>query len=294
MDSDSLNRALDRVRDGLRDWVISGTTEGAERRRSALGKLIRVLFVPTVLILIGGSMFLSKWGGNMGLKKEAPHKLLGSLEETYANSADGVDEEKPAVQLDELDTPPVKPQSEPKKKAAPTPAAEVEDEKVVEAAAAIPTPERPEQKVAVNEEQPAEEKVIQTEPAVPTVVPAAPVSGLAPRDAVRGLVFPAQFAFGKWSPILVSENMAPIENLVKGCTGTVVIEGHSDGLGSPARNDSLARSRATSVSQVMVARGLLREGQPFEVTSLGGTRPIRDDSTEEGRAANRRVEISCR
>jgi outer membrane protein OmpA-like peptidoglycan-associated protein len=67
----------------------------------------------------------------------------------------------------------------------------------------------------------------------------------------------------------------------------VLIEGHSD---STERNPlELSRKRAESIRNYMVKFGM--SSRRFEVAALGNGRPARDNSTDEGRAMNRRVEL---
>lgn len=69
----------------------------------------------------------------------------------------------------------------------------------------------------------------------------------------------------------------------------VRIEGYTDNVGSRAANLKLSRERARSVSIWLVEHGVSRDR--LEVRGYGETAPIGDNSTPEGRARNRRVEI---
>ncbi len=69
----------------------------------------------------------------------------------------------------------------------------------------------------------------------------------------------------------------------------VEISGHTDSVGSDSVNQRLSEQRANSVGNYLMGQGLLR--QRFEIIGLGKTRPIADNSTDQGRALNRRVEI---
>ena len=69
----------------------------------------------------------------------------------------------------------------------------------------------------------------------------------------------------------------------------VEISGHTDSAGSDAVNQRLSQQRADSVGNYLIGQGLLR--QRFEIVGFGKTRPVADNSTEQGRALNRRVEI---
>ena len=55
-------------------------------------------------------------------------------------------------------------------------------------------------------------------------------------------------------------------------------------------NQTLSVQRATSVANYLMGKGLSQ--QRFIVTGAGESRPIASNDTEEGRAANRRVEIT--
>jgi len=67
------------------------------------------------------------------------------------------------------------------------------------------------------------------------------------------------------------------------------IQGHTDSIGSAAYNKKLSEKRAKAVYEVMVKMGI----DPSRLTYVGygEERPIADNSTPEGRAKNRRVEV---
>ena len=69
----------------------------------------------------------------------------------------------------------------------------------------------------------------------------------------------------------------------------VRIEGHTDSKGKAAYNKKLSNDRAASVRKYLINRGISAER--MESVGYGAERPIEDNSTEAGRAANRRVEI---
>lgn len=72
----------------------------------------------------------------------------------------------------------------------------------------------------------------------------------------------------------------------------VGVEGHTDNTGSPATNKALSQARARSVVDAIVAAGISRDR--LDPVGFGQDRPIADNRTEEGRAKNRRVEVSKR
>lgn len=67
------------------------------------------------------------------------------------------------------------------------------------------------------------------------------------------------------------------------------IEGHTDSKGRAAYNKTLSDQRATSVRKYLLSRGI--DAERMQSVGYGAERPIEDNSTEAGRAANRRVEI---
>jgi outer membrane protein OmpA-like peptidoglycan-associated protein len=69
----------------------------------------------------------------------------------------------------------------------------------------------------------------------------------------------------------------------------VRVEGHTDNKGSADYNLSLSRRRAASVQKWLVAHGI--EAKRLESQGFGLTKPIDDNTTEEGRRNNRRVEF---
>ena len=67
------------------------------------------------------------------------------------------------------------------------------------------------------------------------------------------------------------------------------IQGHTDSTGSPAHNEELSLRRAEAVRDVLASRGV--NPRQMLVEGDGAARPIADNTTPEGRAANRRVEL---
>ncbi|MFY9550696.1 MAG: OmpA family protein [Thermoanaerobaculia bacterium] len=70
----------------------------------------------------------------------------------------------------------------------------------------------------------------------------------------------------------------------------VSIEGHTDSIGSEAYNQRLSERRAAAVKAYLLKSGAT-DGSRVKTTGHGKSQPIADNSTEEGRFKNRRVEI---
>jgi outer membrane protein OmpA-like peptidoglycan-associated protein len=69
----------------------------------------------------------------------------------------------------------------------------------------------------------------------------------------------------------------------------VVVEGHTDNTDSAESNLALSQQRAEAVRDYLVKQGV--PGKLLEAEGYGMSRPIADNSTEEGRRKNRRVEF---
>jgi outer membrane protein OmpA-like peptidoglycan-associated protein len=70
---------------------------------------------------------------------------------------------------------------------------------------------------------------------------------------------------------------------------SVIVEGHTDDVGSTAYNESLSRQRAQSVTDALVADGVA--ASRFEVRGLGESAPAVPNTNAASRQQNRRVEI---
>jgi len=82
-----------------------------------------------------------------------------------------------------------------------------------------------------------------------------------------------------------------VSKVLKEFDQTVVeVAGHTDSTGSEAYNQALSERRAASVSQYFAARNV--SNQRLIAIGMGELRPIAANSSEAGRQANRRVEIT--
>ena len=72
-------------------------------------------------------------------------------------------------------------------------------------------------------------------------------------------------------------------------TTRITIIGHTDSSGSDAINNPLSVNRAAAVRDYLVTRNVA--GNRIAIDGRGSRVPIADNSTYEGRARNRRVEI---
>jgi outer membrane protein OmpA-like peptidoglycan-associated protein len=70
---------------------------------------------------------------------------------------------------------------------------------------------------------------------------------------------------------------------------SILVEGHTDAQGSADKNQVLSLQRAEAVRAYLVHEGL--PSDKVRADGVGSARPVADNSTPEGRANNRRVEI---
>lgn len=70
------------------------------------------------------------------------------------------------------------------------------------------------------------------------------------------------------------------------------VEGYTDNVGPDSVNQELSMNRAMSVKNELVSRGI--EARRIEVAGFGSGSPISSNTTEEGRAQNRRIEFLIR
>ncbi|MGV6809690.1 MAG: OmpA family protein [bacterium] len=68
------------------------------------------------------------------------------------------------------------------------------------------------------------------------------------------------------------------------------VAGHTDSVGSDSDNLRLSQQRAYNVRNYLIDQGV--PAQRMKAIGYGETRPIADNTTEQGRAKNRRVEIT--
>lgn len=111
------------------------------------------------------------------------------------------------------------------------------------------------------------------------------------------LTLPAPVLFGEGSVKLnpqAARVLAPLAALLGRSSNPVLVEGHTDDVpiagGRFRSNWELAAGRSFSVIEFFIAQGL--PAGRFQARGYGEHRPAADNGTPEGRARNRRIEIS--
>lgn len=79
-----------------------------------------------------------------------------------------------------------------------------------------------------------------------------------------------------------------VEYMTHRPTVRLIIGGHTDNVGDPARNQRLSQERADAVRDYLVAHGI--DAGRLESVGFGDTMPVASNDTEAGRAQNRRIE----
>ena len=109
--------------------------------------------------------------------------------------------------------------------------------------------------------------------------------------SIRDLKFKAD------SAVLLPEETKRIDLLAeslkiatRGNENTILVEGHTASVGKEEGEKLLSVQRAQAIIAEMVKRGV--DEKLFTYRGYGGTRPVGDNTTDEGRAKNRRVEIT--
>lgn len=72
-------------------------------------------------------------------------------------------------------------------------------------------------------------------------------------------------------------------------TSVLHVEGHTDNRGNPDENLALSSARAQAVGDALTARGIT--GERLRIAGFGGSRPVADNDTRDGRRKNRRIAL---
>jgi OmpA-OmpF porin, OOP family len=72
-------------------------------------------------------------------------------------------------------------------------------------------------------------------------------------------------------------------------TMVIEIDGHTDNTGTPEINQTLSQNRADAVRNYLIKKGIVTTR--VTAKGFGDTLPVADNSTDEGKAKNRRTEV---
>lgn len=118
-------------------------------------------------------------------------------------------------------------------------------------------------------------------------------------DSLNGILFSVDLKFYPDSEQLLPGEEARIRKIaemlseiVSDNSYTILVEGHTADVGKPVGQLNLSIERTRTVMNGLIGEGLDKE--LFTYKGYGGTRPVATNATEEGRAQNRRVDITAR
>ncbi|WP_428768420.1 OmpA family protein [Treponema sp. HNW] len=117
-------------------------------------------------------------------------------------------------------------------------------------------------------------------------------------DSIEGMLISIRdLKFKADSAVLLSEETKRLDLLAeslklatRGNENTILVEGHTASVGKEEGEKVLSVQRAQAIIAEMIKRGV--NEKLFSYRGYGGTRPVGDNTTDEGRAKNRRVEIT--
>jgi len=129
-------------------------------------------------------------------------------------------------------------------------------------------------------------------PAAPPAAPPPPPAA-APAPVAEKVTFATDTFFDFDKAVLKPESQAKLTDLVEKTKGVnlevIIAVGHTDSTGPDSHNQKLSVRRADSVKNFLVEKGI--EKNRIYTEGKGPTQPIATNSTREGRAKNRRVEV---
>ena len=113
---------------------------------------------------------------------------------------------------------------------------------------------------------------------------------------VKELMSDSKIFFATAKAEIKSESYALLDNIsavLAECSESAVeVSGHTDSTGSQSFNQPLSLNRAKAVVDYLVSKGV--DANRLTSEGFGAEKPVADNSTKEGRAANRRIEFTVK
>ncbi len=139
-------------------------------------------------------------------------------------------------------------------------------------------------------------KIIEPRPSpVPPPVPPVPASAVL-KKKIDELLMGTTMMFRINSATLLPEGKTVLNSvaaiLQEDPTAAFEVGGHTDNVGSEPTNQILSEQRAKAVIDYLISKGIIADRLASK--GYGASRPITENSTEEGRQQNRQIEFSIR
>jgi OOP family OmpA-OmpF porin len=137
------------------------------------------------------------------------------------------------------------------------------------------------------------------EPVATLEVVAAETAATATTTVMDQIAIAATMLFDFDSAELSDDAKAVIDERIQALAGqarltsAMRIEGHTDSTGPEAYNLQLSERRAQAVADYIVSKAYRVTAEDIELVAKGESQPIASNATREGRAQNRRVDISA-
>ena len=125
-------------------------------------------------------------------------------------------------------------------------------------------------------------------PPAPKAAPAPPPAPVEERIVLRGVNFDFDKSEIRPDAAVILDEAASILNANPG--RSVGVAGHTDSVGTDEYNQTLSESRAASVKDYLVGKGV--DGSRLSTSGFGESNPIASNDTADGRSLNRRVELN--
>lgn len=149
----------------------------------------------------------------------------------------------------------------------------------------------PEPTPPTDEADPTPEEAPTEEPAAEPTPEATPEPSVAPLETIVAGLDLGEVEFEPGTAVLTDSDQAllsAIANELFDVEGAIEVRAHTNNDGDPDVNLLLSQERAEAVADFLTAQGA---GPDLTARGFGAAEPIADNSTEQGRAANQRVEL---
>jgi outer membrane protein OmpA-like peptidoglycan-associated protein len=113
------------------------------------------------------------------------------------------------------------------------------------------------------------------------------------RDGDKLVIRMKSLAFPSGSATLAPENfalLAKVQKVIEELGDShITVEGHTDTVGKPQKNQKLSNERARAIGGYFAANGV--DSSDISTVGYGDSKPIAPNKSKEGRAQNRRVDV---